>query len=220
MRVLDEETNPIVGELLKTLRSVEIQRDRTRFRDALRRLGVLLAYEIAKTFPSRAHECTTPLGRRAEPVLGEQPILAAIMRASVPMWEGMLQVFENADNAIVGAARREGIVARGAEPCLPVELGYTAWARVEGRTLVYVDPMIATGSTLRLVHEHLIAKAGRPRRVIVAGAIAFRATALKLEQPPLSAEVFVGSADDELNEKGYIVPGLGDAGDLAFGQKI
>jgi uracil phosphoribosyltransferase len=220
MRILDEEKNPVIGELLRTIRSVEIQRDRTRFRDALRRLGILLGYEIAKTLPSNSHECTTPLGRRSEPVLAEQPILAAIMRASVPMWEGMLQVFENADNAIIGAARREGVVASVAEPSLPVELGYTAWASVEGRTLIYIDPMIATGSTLRLVHDRLLAKAGRPRRVIVAGAIAYRLTAQKLEEPPFSAEVFVASADDELNEKGYIVPGLVDAGDLAFGPKI
>ena len=220
MRVLDEEKNPLIGELLRVVRSRGEQDDRGRFRETLRRLGVILGYEISKTFEPRQHECTTPLGTRLEPVLAESPVLAAIMRASLPMWEGMLEVFERADTIILGAARREGAVTSMKDPVLPVDLAYTAWTRVEGRTVIYIDPMIATGSTLRLVHERLLAKAGRPRRVIVAGVIAFRDTALRLEQPPFSAEVIVASADDELDARGYIVPGLGDAGDLAFGAKI
>jgi uracil phosphoribosyltransferase len=136
------------------------------------------------------------------------------------MWQGMLEVFERADNVFIGAARKEGAIASATDPSLPVDLGYTAWARIEGRTLIYVDPMIATGSTLRLVHERLTAKCGRARRVIVAGVIGYRGTLKKLEAPPMSAEIFVASADDELNAQGYIVPGLGDAGDLAFGSKL
>jgi uracil phosphoribosyltransferase len=219
MRVLDEENNPAIGEVLRRMRSLEEQDDRARFRDTLRRCGRIVGYEIAKTLPTKAHACTTPLGRRDEPVFAEQPVLVTIMRASLPMWEGMLEIFEGADNVIVGAARREGIIATGERPCLPIDLGYAAWANVHGRTLVYVDPMIATGSTLRALHELLVAKAGTPKRVIVAGAIAYRATARELEKPPLSAEVVVASADEGLDERGYIVPGLGDAGDLAFGPK-
>jgi uracil phosphoribosyltransferase len=220
VRILDEEKNPIVGELLKRVRSVAEQSGRGLFRDTLRRFGALLAYEISKTLESKPHECATPLGRRVEPVLAEDPVLVTIMRASLPMWDGMLEVFERADTIFIGAARREGAVAPLGDPSLPVDLGYAAWTRVEGRTLIYVDPMIATGSTLRVVHERLIAKCGRPRRVIVAGVIAYRETLKKMEQPPLSAEIFVASADDQLNTKGYIVPGLGDAGDLAFGSKL
>ena len=120
----------------------------------------------------------------------------------------------------LGYAVAPGPSVAPGEPALPVDLGYSAWSRVEGRTLVYVDPMIATGSTLKLVHERLLAKVGKPRRVIVAGVIAYRETAKRLEKPPMSADVFVAAADDELNASGYIVPGLGDAGDLAFGPKI
>lgn len=219
MRVLDEENNPFVGELLRTLRSVGEQENRGGFRATLRRLGAIVAYEISRSLRTREHVCTTPLGRRVERVLDEDPVLVTIMRASLPMWEGMLEVFDRADNAIVGAARREGTVADPGAPELGVDLAYTAWAHAAGRTVIYVDPMIATGSTLRLVHEHLVARAGVPRRVIVAGAIAYRATAAALERGPLHAEVIVASADDSLDARGYIVPGLGDAGDLAFGEK-
>lgn len=218
MRILDEESNPYAGELLRRVRSVGEQEDRARFRDALRRIGVLVAYEISKTLATKEHACATPLGTRTERVFAEQPVLATIMRASVPMWEGMLEVFERADNVFVGAGRREGSIASAADPFLPVDLGYLAYPPVEGRTLVYVDPMIATGSTLRLVHEKLVSSAGIPKRTIVAGAIAHRGTLARLERD-LHAEVFVASADDEMNAKGYIVPGLGDAGDLAFGPK-
>jgi uracil phosphoribosyltransferase len=218
MRILDEEPNPYAGELLRRIRSVGEQEDRARFRGALRRIGALIAYEISKTLPAKEHVCTTPLGKRTERVLAEQPVLATIMRASLPMWEGMLDVFDRADNVFVGAARREGVVS-SADPSLPVDLGYTACPRLDGRVLVYVDPMIATGSTLRLVHERLVAFAGRPSRTIIAGAIAYRGTVAKLEHA-LGAEIFVASADEELNAKGYIVPGLGDAGDLAFGPKL
>jgi len=220
VRILDEEKNPIIGELLKRVRSIGEQNARGLFRETLRRFGALLAYEISKTLESKSHECATPLGLRVEPVLAEDPVLVTIMRASVPMWQGMLDVFERADTVFIGAARREGAVACVDDPSLPVDLGYSAWTRLAGRTLIYVDPMIATGSTLRVVHEKLLAKCGRPRRVIVAGVIAYRETLKRLEAPPLSAEVFVASADDELNTKGYIVPGLGDAGDLAFGAKL
>ena len=220
MRILDEEKNPIAGELLARVRSRDLQGNRALFRHALRRFGSVLGYEISKTLEVKPKTCTTPLGARDEPVLAEDPVLVTIMRASLPMWEGMLEVFERADTIFIGAARCEGTITSVSDASLAVDLGYSAWTRVEGRTIIYVDPMIATGSTLRLVHERLIAHAGRPRRVILAGVIAFRETLRKLEKPPLSAEIFVASADDELNSRGYIVPGLGDAGDLAFGEKL
>jgi uracil phosphoribosyltransferase len=220
MRVLDEEKNPFVGNLLRRVRSRGEQADRSRFRETLRRFGQILAYEISKTMRVREHECDTPLGRRVEPVLAEDPVLVTILRASLPMWVGMLDVFENADNIVIGAARREGTIRSPDVPSLEVDLGYAAWTAVEDRTLIYVDPMIATGSTLRLVHERLLAKAGPPRRVIVAGIIACRATIEALERPPFSAEVVVGAADEGLDSRGYIIPGLGDAGDLAFGEKF
>jgi uracil phosphoribosyltransferase len=220
MRVLDEEQNPYVGDLLARVRSVELQRDRACFRAALRGLGTILAYEISKTLPAIERPCRTPLGTRTERVLGEMPVLVTIMRASIPMWEGMLEVFDRSESIIVGAARREGSISKMDAPALEVDLGYTSWSSVEGRTLVYVDPMIATGSTLRLIHEALLSKAGRPRRVVVAGVIGYRKTARAFEAPPFCADVFLASADDELDERGYIVPGLGDAGDLAFGSKL
>ena len=148
-------------------------------------------------------------------------MLVTIMRASLPMWEGMLEVFERADNIFIGAARREGAVTSSTDPSLPVDLGYTAWTRVEGRTLIYIDPMIATGSTLRLVHEQPAregrAAAPRDRRGRDRVPRDARRSSSSLRSPRRSSSA---SADDALNAKGYIVPGLGDAGDLAFGEKF
>src|SRR5690554_3536621 len=127
MRILDEEKNPTIGALLRRVRSVGEQADRGRFRESLRELGHLIAYEIAKTLEVRPHVCKTPLGERTEPIPSENPVLVTIMRASVPMWEGMLRVFQDADNIFIGAARREGTVAKSSDPALPVDMGYTAW---------------------------------------------------------------------------------------------
>jgi uracil phosphoribosyltransferase len=219
MRVLDEERNPIIGELLAIVRSVKRQCDPHHFRGAVKRLGALLAYEIARTLETRDEVCTTPLGSRREPVLASPPVLVTILRASLPMWDGMLDVFRNSPSIMIGAARREGRVA-GPEARLEVDLGYAALSSAAGKTLIYVDPMIATGSTLLSIHPRLVARAGNPSRVVIAGIIGYRRTAERLERDIPGAEVILASADDELNELGYIVPGLGDAGDLAFGPKL
>lgn len=217
-RVLDEERNPTVGGLLATLRSVEEQSDPRRFREAMRRLGVLLAYEIAKTLDVGVRRCKTPLGERDEPVLAENPVLVTILRAALPLWDGMLDVFAASPTMVVGAARREGRHVAGKD--LEVDLTYAALQSVEGRTLIYADPMIATGSTLLKVHPQLVARAGRPRRTIIAGVVGCRATALRLEREIPECSVVLASADEQLDARGYIVPGLGDAGDLAFGPKL
>jgi uracil phosphoribosyltransferase len=218
-RVLDEERNPAVGQLLVLLRSVAHQGDPHQFRATMKRLGALLAYELAKALDVQEEVCTTPLGRRAEPVLGETPVLVTILRASLPMWDGMLEVFRHSPTIVIGAARREGRV-RDSDRRLEIDLSYASLSSIENRTLIYADPMIATGSTLLAVHPEIVKRAGRPRRVFVAGVIGYRASAEQLEREIPNARVILASADDELNEHGYIVPGLGDAGDLAFGPKL
>lgn len=217
-RILDEENNSNVGRLLTRLRSVDAQRDRAHFRAALHDLGYLLALEIAKTMPNAAPLVRTPLGERTEPMLAQSPVLATVLRAGLPMFEGALAAFPDSDCMFFGAARREGKAA-GAEPRMHIECGYAAFSAVEGRTLIYVDPMLATGSTLLRVHEEVLLHAGRPARVIVAAVVAYRPSIALLERE-LGAEVYCASADDELDARGYIVPGLGDAGDLAYGARL
>lgn len=217
IRILDEEGHPIIGELLATLRDVGRQGDRQAFRTALFRLGGYLAYEIGRTLPTRELTLTTPLGPRTEPGLRESPVLGTILRASLPLWNGMLEVFPNSDSIILGAARKEGLVQD--DGSLGIDVSYTSLVPLKDRTLIYADPMLATGSTLEALHPMITERCGRPSKVWVAAAIAYRGTLEKIANA-LDCDVIVASADDELNEWGYIVPGLGDAGDLAFGGKV
>jgi len=215
IRVLDEEGHPIIGTLLRTLRSVDRQGDRDAFRRAMKRLGTFLGFEIARTLPRVDEMVTTPLGSRPEPVLDGQPILATVLRAGLPLWDGMLEALPDADTLVLGAARKEG----KPDPetgRMEIEVNYASRASLDGRTLIYVDPMLATGSTLMALHPRVVDRAGTPSRVIVAGAIAYRSTLARLAEA-LDADVITASADDTLNDNGYIIPGLGDAGDLAFG---
>ena len=199
------------------LRCVDAQKDRLAFRAAIQELGRILGYEIAKSLPLKARTVQTPLGSRSEPTLAAEPVLATVLRAGLPLFEGVLQALPDSDCMFFGAARREGEVT-GTHPRIQIECGYSAFSAVQGRTLIYADPMLATGSTLLRVHEEVLRAAGRPARIIVACVIAFRPTIALMERE-LGADVFCASADDILDERGYIVPGLGDAGDLAYGMR-
>jgi len=216
IRVLDEEGHPQVGEQLCVLRDIERQGERELFRSALVRLGRWLGYEIARDLPCREAEVTTPLGTRREPVLEHPPVLAAVLRAGLPLWEGLLDGFPDADTLFLGARRVEGGAPDPTTGRMPIEVSYQSRAKVSGRTLIYADPMLATGSTILEIHPRVIEQAGVPSRVIIAGVIGYRPTLSKLAQE-LTADVYCASADDGLDERGYILPGLGDAGDLAFG---
>lgn len=217
IRILDEEGHPIIGEILVTLRDVGLQGRRDVFRAALRRVGQFLGYEIARGLPTSARLVTTPLGSRHEPVLAKPPVLATVLRAGLPLWEGLLEVFRDSDSIILGASRIDDAV-NADNGLLEIDFSYMTVVPLEGRTLIYADPMLATGSTLRKVHSVLVRKAGRPERVVVAGVVAYRKT-LESLAAELPADILVASADDEIDARGYIVPGLGDAGDLAFGIK-
>lgn len=184
----------------------------------MRRLGTYLAYEIAKELDVGVRRVRTPLGERDEPVLAEHPVLVTILRASIPLWDGMLDVFTHSPTTVIGAARREGKYVEGKG--LEIDFTYAALSSVEGKTLIYADPMIATGSTLLKVHPKLVERAGKPKRVFIAGVIGYRGTAARLEREIPDCKVVLASADDTLDDRGYIVPGLGDAGDLAFGPKL
>ena len=217
LKILDD--NPVIGGLFTELRDQDRQQDRARFRENLVLLGSLMAYEIAAGLDSRVHEVQTPLGRRSHDVLAQPPILVSVLRAALPFWDGFQNVFRDSDSMILGAARREDETPNE-ELSIGVDLSYAAIPEdCEGKTWIFTDPMLATGSTLIDIHKLMLERGIVPGRVVVAAAIGYRGAATRLEREIPGVEIWMGSCDEELDERGYIVPGLGDAGDLCFGAK-
>lgn len=207
-----------LSQAMSELRNKHFQSNRSLFRANLKRVGVFLAYEISSNLIYSDTPIETPLGIAEVPVMVESPVLGFIMRAALPMYEGFLEVFPNSDTAFVGAMRG----AHNPETHqFGIDLGYIASPSLEGKTLILIDPMLATGKSLIKVYENLVAGHGKPAKVYIACAIAAQSGVdAVLAAIPQNAEVFCGAIDAQLNEHAYIVPGLGDAGDLAFGGKI
>jgi uracil phosphoribosyltransferase len=208
------ENNSLVTQYISEIRSVKIQNDRLRFRRNLERLGEIIAYEISKTLPYRKEVVTTPLGTIDVPVLEEQPVIGTILRAGIPMHHGILNYFDHADNAFISAYRKH---TEGGS--FVIELEYLACADLQDRILIVADPMLATGAsmvkTLKQVFE-----IGKPRHTHIACVIASRAGIKMVQEHLTDYTIWTAAIDEELNPQSYIVPGLGDAGDLAFGEKM
>ncbi len=205
----------IAQSILAQLREPQIQQDRMRFRFNLQRLGNLLAYEVSKALPYQQFEITTALGTAKVADLAQQPVLICVMRAGLPFYQGFLDMFEQADSGFVGAYREEGADAGD----LDIFLGYSAAPDIAGRDLILIDPMLATGSSLLKVWQ-LLRQKGEPRSLHIAAAIAAPEGLLLLQQQlDFTASFWLGALDEQLNAQAYIVPGLGDAGDLCFGSK-
>lgn len=205
----------IAQTILRQLRDPEIQQDRWRFRQNLHRLGALLAYEVSKQLPYQHQQLQTGLGTATVANLEQQPVLICVMRAGLPFYEGFLQMFDQADSGFVGAYRQEGASASELE----IFLGYSAAPEIAGRDLILIDPMLATGSSLLKVWD-LLKRHGEPRSLHIAAAIAAPEGLQLLEQQlAFPASFWLGALDQCLNEQAYIVPGLGDAGDLCYGRK-
>jgi len=205
----------IAQSILRQMRDPQIQQDRWRFRQNLQRLGSLLAYELSKQLPFSQTTLQTGLGTATIADLEQQPVLICVMRAGLPFYQGFLEIFDQADSGFVGAYRQEGPTASDLE----IFLGYSAAPDIAGRDLILVDPMLATGASLLKVWE-LLKKQGEPRSLHIAAAIAAPEGLTLLEQQlAFPVSFWLGALDQCLNEQAYIVPGLGDAGDLCFGRK-
>lgn len=210
------ETPSLVSQYLSEMRDVNIQNDRLRFRRNLERVGEITAYEISKTLRYKNEKVLTPLGVEADcQIIAEPVVLATIFRAGVPFHQGFLRYFDQAENAFVSAYRKY----RSGED-FDVMIEYLASPSLEGKTLVLVDPMLATGASMELSYKALLTK-GKPAKVHIASVIGSRhAVDYMKAVMPEDSELWVGVIDDEINEHKYIVPGLGDAGDLAYGTKL
>lgn len=206
----------LFNHILAEIRDAEIQQDRLRFRTNLRRIGEIMAYEISKTMEYVSKEVITPLGVKEVRVLAEQPVLATILRAGLPFHEGMLNMFDRADNAFIAAYRKYD-----KDDDSEIRVEYFSSPDLDGRVLILCDPLLATGESLVKTIEGLLGDFMEPKQIHIAVAVASSdgLEHLKRRLSRKSVTVWVGSVDDELTARAYVVPGLGDAGDLAFGEK-
>jgi uracil phosphoribosyltransferase len=204
----------ILGQYMAEIRAVGIQEDRLRFRHNLSRIAEILSYELSKTLPSVQQEVQTPLGLAAVPALQEQPVLFTILRAGLAMHDGVLRTFDHADSAYISAYRKHS-----SPEDFEIEVEYLSIPDIDHKIWIISDPMLATGSSMVAVYQAL-RKHGAPSQVHIVSAIATpEALAFVKAKLPSTTQIWVGAIDAELTAKSYIVPGLGDAGDLAFGIK-
>lgn len=208
--------NSVANQFFSEIRDVHIQKDRLRFRRNLERLGEILAYELSKTLDYQLQDVRTPLGNLQIPMLIEEPILVPILRAAIPFYQGVLNIFDKADSGFVGAWRVDGEVGTLPE----VELNYLAAPSVEGRIVILIDPMLATGRSLLMTLDKLM-KCGNPAHIHILSLIASRqGIAHVADSLKLAYTLWTGAIDEKLDDRSFIVPGLGDAGDLSFGTKL
>jgi uracil phosphoribosyltransferase len=209
------ETDSLVSQYMLELRSVDVQSDRLRFRRNLERIGEIMAYDISKTLDYKSIDVTTPLGVAPSRTIASQVVLATIFRAGLPFHQGFLNFFDKAENAFVSAYRK---VKEHHE--FDVMIEYLASPVLEGKTVIIADPMLATGASMELSYRALLTK-GMPARIHVASVIASQQAVdyVASRFPADRTTLWVGAIDSQINENSYIVPGLGDAGDLSFGEK-
>jgi len=205
----------IFSQVLSEVRDCEIQSDRLRFRRNLERLGEIFAFEISKQLAFEVTNVTTPLGVAACHRLREQPVLATILRAGLPLHQGLLNYFDHADNAFISAYRKH----EGDDDSFEVEIEYLSSPKLDDRVVILCDPMLATGSSMVLAYKALL-KLGTPREIHVVSVIASEQGVQFVENElPPGTRLWLGAVDAELTSRAYIMPGLGDAGDLAYGAK-
>lgn len=206
----------LFNHVLAEVRDVEIQQDRMRFRRNLERIGEIMAYEISKTMDYETKDVITPLGVKEVRVLAEQPVLATILRAGLPFHQGMLNMFDRADNAFIAAYRKYD-----KDDDSEIRVEYFSSPDLDGRVLVVCDPLLATGESLVKTIDGLLGDFTEPKHIHIAVAVAssdgLEHVRRNMSRRPVT--IWVGSVDDELTARAYVVPGLGDAGDLAFGAK-
>jgi len=214
------ETPSLINQYMTELRDVEIHRDMLRFRRNLERIGEIMAYEISKTVEYAPRDIQTPLAKTTGLEVSTPLVLATIFRAGVPFHQGFLNYFDHAENAFVSAYRRYKEKTRVGQDDFEVCIEYLASPSIEGKTLVLADPMLATGASMELSYRALLTK-GTPAHIHVASVIASRQAVdfILSHFPEEKTTLWVGAIDPELNTHSYIVPGLGDAGDLAYGTK-
>ena len=214
VNILDTK-NSVLNKFISEIRDVSIQKDAMRFRRNIERIGEILAYELSQSLNYEDKVVTTPLGTKTVQVPKNDIVLCSILRAGLPLHNGLLNYFDDAENAFISAYRKHIN-----ETEFEIKVEYFASPSLEGKTLILADPMLATGQSIVSVFEGL-KNHGTPKEIYLACVIgSTEAIDLIKKHFPSTTKLWIATVDDNLNDKGYIVPGLGDAGDLAFGEKL
>ncbi|MFN4362539.1 uracil phosphoribosyltransferase [Chryseobacterium hispalense] len=211
--VLSEQFS-LVNSWINELRNVDIQQDRMRFRRNMERIGEIAAFEISKSLEQKDIEIQTPLDKIRVKEIAVQPVITTILRAGVPLFEGILNYFDKADCGFVAAYRKHD-----ANDYFSIKQDYLTCPDIEGRPLIVGDPMLATGASLIEAIKDLLTH-GKPSQLHIVAAIASKQGVETIENAYPEARIWVGAIDEQLTSKGYITPGLGDAGDLSYGEKL
>ena len=220
MQVINlSEKNSILNRYLSEIRDVTIQKDPLRFRKNIERIGEIMAVEVSRTFAYAETEVTTPLGTAKVQLPTDKIVLGTILRAGLPLHQGFLNIYDRAENAFLSAYRRAGRVVDGKQE-LEIVAEYLAAPKLDGKTLLLVDPMLATGMSMEVAYRALLSH-GTPATTHLCCVIGTTEAVKYLQNNlPDNITLWCAAIDAELNEKKYIVPGLGDAGDLCFGGKL
>lgn len=213
IHILSNEVS-LVNSWINELRNVEVQTDRMKFRRNMERIGEIAAFEISKKLDYKEVEITTPLDKIKVKEIAVQPVITTILRAGVPLFQGILNYFDKADCGFVAAYRKHDM-----NDYFSIKQDYLTCPNIEGRPLIVADPMLATGASLIEALKDLLTH-GKPSQIHIVAAIASRQGAEAIRTAYPEAQIWIGAIDEELTSKGYITPGLGDAGDLSFGEKL
>ena len=208
--------NSIFNHFIREIRDVKIQNDAMRFRRNIERIGEIFAYEISKEMEYKSKDITTPLGISTESLMTEKPVLATILRAGLPLHQGFLNYFDSSDNCFISAYRKH---KKSGD--FEVKIEYMSSPNLDDKTIILCDPMLASGSSMILAMEAIMSK-GNPKHIHIVAIIASAEGVdyVKENIPMQNCTLWLGGEDTEMTAQSYIVPGLGDAGDLAFGEKI
>lgn len=216
LHIIDQQ-NSLLNKFIAELRDKEIQKDSMRFRRNIERVGEIAAFEVSKELNYCSKVVETPLGKATVMSISDTVVLATILRAGLPFHQGFLNYFDDAQNAFVSAYRKSTFDGK-----FIIKVEYISCGSLEGKTLILVDPMLATGSSLVAAYEALCEKGGQPAHAHLVSVLASRQGVEYVQKhtDPETVSLWCATVDEHLNDRKYIVPGLGDAGDLAFGEKI
>lgn len=210
-----DKTNSILNQFISEIRDITIQKDSMRFRRNIERIGEILSYELSRELHFQDQEVQTPLGVKKVPLVADQLVLCSVLRAGLPLHQGILNYFDHIENAFISAYR-----LHKTPEIFEIKVEYLATPALDGKILILADPMLATGSSLVAVYD-ILKKIGTLSQVHLVSVIAAKEGIDYISKHfPDNTHLWVATVDDKLNSKGYIVPGLGDAGDLAFGNKL